>query len=408
MERERSARGHDCAIQPILGTGSLADRETHRAMNFEEHAAKPLLRAAGIATPTGALAVSAQAAANIASSLGPCVLKAQIPSGKRGKAGGIKLVAHAREVEAAAKAMLGMTILGHTVERLLVEEQVPVAHEMYAAVVNDAVSKSPLLLFSARGGMDIEEIAARHTGDLLRLPIDIRHGLDAGRLDEALSPALACDRNALIDVLKKLYAVYASNDAELLEINPLAVAKHGGLVALDCKFSMDDSAIPRHEILAKSGSADGVTALEARAKAVALKFIELEGNVGVLANGAGLTMTTMDAVRHYGGVPANFMEIGGDSYTKAKPALELVLANPRVKCLLVNFCGAFARTDVMTEGVINAWLELKPSIPIFFTIHGTGEDEAIAMVKERLAMAPFDLMDDAVQAAVGAANGGQA
>jgi succinyl-CoA synthetase beta subunit len=125
----------------------------------------------------------------------------------------------------------------------------------------------------------------------------------------------------------------------------------------------------------------------------------------VLANGAGLTMTTMDAVRHFGGKPANFMEIGGDSYTKAKPALELVLSNPRVKCLLVNFCGAFARTDVMAEGVVGAWLELKPKIPIIFTIHGTGEDEAIALVKAKLGITPHDLMDDAVKAAVAAAKG---
>ena len=126
---------------------------------------------------------------------------------------------------------------------------------------------------------------------------------------------------------------------------------------------MDDSGVPRREALAKSGTPEKLTELEARGKALGLKFIELDGNVGVLANGAGLTMTTMDAVRHYGGAPANFMEIGGESYTKAKPALELVLSNPRVKCLLVNFCGAFARTDVMTEGVINAWQELGPRSP---------------------------------------------
>jgi succinyl-CoA synthetase beta subunit len=377
-------------------------------MNFEEHAAKPLLRAAGIAIPKGALAASAQAAAHIASGLGPCVLKAQVPTGKRGKAGGIKLVAQASDVEAAAQTMFGMTILNHKVEMLLVEEQIPIAHEMYAAVLNDAACKSPLLLFSAQGGMDIEEIAAQHAGALMRLPIDIRHGLDAKRLEDALAPALPCDRGALIALLGKLYTVYADNDAELLEINPLAVAKDGSLIALDCKFTMDDSAMPRHQVLVKSATADNATALETRAKTLGLKFIELDGDVGVLANGAGLTMTTMDAVRHYGGAPANFMEIGGESYTKAKPALELVLANPKLKCLLVNFCGAFARTDVMAEGVINAWLDLKPAIPIFFTIHGTGEDEAIAMVRERLAMAPFDLMDDAVKAAVAAAAGGRA
>ncbi len=372
-------------------------------MNFEEHAAKPLLRAAGIDTPKGRLARSPDEAAAIAAELGPCVLKAQVPTGKRGKAGGIKLAASAEEAKAAATAILGMTIGEHRVASLLVEQQVPIAHEMYAAVLNDPGSKSPLLLFSPQGGMDIEEIAAKHPGTLVRLPIDIRHGPDPKAIDRALTMPLPCDRSALIALLCRLYAAYAANDAELMEINPLVLTADGRLVALDCKYAMDDSGIPRHEQLAKTGTPDKLTELEARGKALGLKFIELDGDVGVLANGAGLTMTTMDAVRHYGGEPANFMEIGGESYTKAKPALELVLSNQRIKCLLVNFCGAFARTDVMTEGVINAWLDLKPKLPIFFTIHGTGEDEAIAMVKERLGITPFDLMDDAVKAAVEAA-----
>jgi len=371
-------------------------------MNFEEHAAKPLLRGAGIATPKGVLARNADEAARAAAQLGPCVVKAQVATGKRGKAGGIKLARTADEARAAAAGILGMTIGEHRVEKLLVEEQVPIAREMYAAVLNDPASKGPLLLFSAEGGMDIEELAATRPGALVRLPIDIRTGLDLRAVDKAL-PKLPCDRDALIALLGQLYAVYAANDAELLEINPLVVTRDGRLVALDCKLAMDDSGIPRRAEVAKAGTPDPLTDLEARGKALGLKFIELGGNVGVLANGAGLTMTTMDAVRHYGGSPANFMEIGGESYTKAKPALELVLSNPHVKCLLVNFCGAFARTDVMAEGVIDAWLDLKPEIPIYFTIHGTGEDEAIAMVKHRLGMAPFDLMDDAVKAAVAAA-----
>lgn len=374
-------------------------------MNFEEHAAKPLLRAAGIATPTGALAGSAEDATAIVEKLGPCVLKAQVPTGKRGKAGGIKLAATTQEARATATAMLGMSIGEHRVEKLLVEEQVPIARELYAAVLNDPASKGPLLLFSARGGMDIEEIAASHPDALVRLPIDIRMGLTPDALNAALPRELPCDRDALSDVLLRLYAVYAGNDAELVEINPLVVTTDGRLVALDCKLAMDDSAIPRHEALAKAGTPERFTELETRAGMLGLKFIELAGDVGVLANGAGLTMTTMDAVRHFGGRPANFMEIGGESYTKAKPALELVLSNPHIKCLLVNFCGAFARTDVMVEGVVKAWLELKPKIPIFFTIHGTGEDEAIAMVKARLAITPFDLMDDAVKAAVATADG---
>lgn len=374
-------------------------------MNFEEHAAKPLLRAAGIEVPNGGLATTPDEAERIARAIGPCVVKAQVPTGKRGKAGGIKLAADPAEARALAEQILGMTIGEHTVERLLIEAQVPIAKEMYAAVLNDPDSKGPLLLFSAEGGMDIEEIAEQHPDALIRLPVDIRRGFDRDALAAALPKDLPVDRALLIDTLARLYAAYSENDAELMEINPLIATREGKLVALDCKFTMDDSAIPRHQELAKSGTPDKTTELEARAKELNLKFIELDGNVGVLANGAGLTMTSMDAVRHFGGEPANFLEIGGESYTKAKPALELVLTNPRVKALLVNFCGAFARTDVMAEGVVTAWQELKPGIPIVFTIHGTGEEEAIAMVKERLGIEPYDLMDDAVRAAVAAAKG---
>ena len=377
-------------------------------MNFEEHAAKPLLRAVGIETPKGALVTTPDDAARAAADIGPCVVKAQVPTGKRGKAGGIKLAKDAAEAKLHASAILGLSIGDYKVERLLVEAQVPIAHEFYASVLNDPASKGPLLLFSAQGGMDIEEIAASHPDALVRLPVDIRKGLDRAALAKALPPQIPCDRGALVDLLARLYQAYADTDAELLEINPLVVTKDGRLMALDCKFVLDDSAVPRREALAKSGSPEILTALEERAKPLGLKFIELDGEVGVLANGAGLTMTTMDAVRHFGGRPANFMEIGGESYTKAKPALELVLANPNVKCLLVNFCGAFARTDVMAQGVIDAWLDLKPKIPIIFTIHGTGEDEAIAMVQERLGITPHDLMDDAVRAAVAAAKGARA
>jgi succinyl-CoA synthetase beta subunit len=182
----------------------------------------------------------------------------------------------------------------------------------------------------------------------------------------------------------------------------------GTVIALDCKLSVDDAARSRQPELAAAGEADAPeagTELEREGARRGLLYIELDGDVGVLANGAGLTMTTMDAVRHLGGRAANFTEIGGDAYTKATPALELVLSNPRVKSLLVNFCGAFARTDVMAGGVVEAIEQLKPTLPIAFTIHGTGEDEAIALVRERLGVEPYDQMDDAVRAAVEAAAG---
>ena len=207
----------------------------------------------------------------------------------------------------------------------------------------------------------------------------------------------------VIDLLEKLYAVYAANDAELLEINPLVQTTAGDLIALDCKFTLDDSGVKRQEELATHGTPDKTTELEAKSHAVNLKYIELDGNVGVLANGAGVTMTTMDAISHYGGAPANFLEIGGEAYRLSKEALEIVLANPNVKSLMVNFCGAFARCDVMAEGVVNAWKELEPDIPVFFTIHGTGDKEAIALVREGLGLEPYEFMDDAVKAAVEAA-----
>ena len=372
-------------------------------MNFIEAAGKAVLRQAGIAVPAGALAATADEVGAAARRLGSCVIKAQVPTGKRGKAGGIKVARSVEEATAHANAILGMSIGEHRVQSVLVDPLVAIRHELYAAVLNDPASKGPLLLFSAAGGMDIEELAATRPAALVRIAIDIRRGLDAATLDAALPAPLPCDRAALIAVLQSLYKAYAASDAELLEINPLVVTDAGDLLALDCKLTVDDGALPRQETLARSGSRDTLTALELRGQALGLKYIELDGDVGVLANGAGLTMTTMDAVRHFGGEPANFMEIGGESYTKAKPALELVLSNPRVKCLLVNFCGAFARTDVMADGVITAWQELQPALPIIFTIHGTGEDAAIAMVQSRLGITPYDLMDDAVQAAIAAA-----
>ena len=377
-------------------------------MNFTEHAGKAVLRNAGIPTPQGILAHTPEEAAEAARKIGKCVVKAQVPTGKRGKAGGIKLAATPEEAAGHAKQILGMTIGEHVVETVLIDPQVSIAREMYAAILNDPESKCPLLLFSPEGGMDIEEIAAEHPDALLQIQVNIIKGLDEEALAAAVRRFDPPAAGAITDILVKLYEAYRAVDAELIEINPLVQMRDGHFVALDCKLTVDDSALPRNDALAREGSPDKTTELESRAKALHLKYIELDGEVGVLANGAGLTMTTMDAIRHFGGAPANFMEIGGDSYTKAIPALEIVLANSKVKALLVNFCGAFARTDVMAEGVVNAWLELKPKIPIVFTIHGTGEDEAIAMVRDRLGIEPYDLMDDAVKAAVAAANGARA
>lgn len=370
-------------------------------MNFEEHAAKPLLARHGIAVPRGALATTPDDAARVAAGIGAAVVKAQVPAGKRGKSGGIQLAATPDEARTRAKAILGMVIAGHKVERVLVEEQVPIARELYAAVLNDPSSKGPLVLFSTEGGMDIEEGAARAPESLRRQAVDIRRGFsraESATLVRGLG--LGAAEGKVADALAQLYEAYTALDAELLEINPLIVGRDGRVIALDCKFVMDDSGIVRHPDVAPAGTPEKLTGLEARAQAAGLKYIDLDGDVGVLANGAGLTMTTMDVVRHYGGRPANFLEIGGEAYTQARPALELLLSKPGIRSLVINFCGAFARTDVMTGGVIEAIEALKPRLPIFFSVHGTGDEEAIKLLKQRLGVTPLPTMNDACRAAV--------
>jgi len=373
-------------------------------MNFEEHAAKPLLTAAGIAVPESRLARTADGAAKAAQDLGAVVVKAQVPAGKRGKAGGIKTADSAEEARAAAEKILRLEIAGHAVEKVLVEERSDIKREFYAAVLNDPATKGPLVMFSTEGGMDIEDVAEKTPGAIQQAKVDIRQGFgpqDAQEMLEGLD--LGGARDGIADVLVKLYDAYRANDAELLEINPLVVTASGAVVALDCKFVIDDSAIKRHRELAATGTPDKLTELEARGEEAGIKYIELDGDVGVLANGAGLTMTTMDVIRHHGGRPANFCEIGGEAYTKAKPALEMVLDKPGIKSLVVNFCGAFARCEVMMDGLLNAWDEISPDLPVFFSVAGTGDGEAIKMLKDRLGADPLSDMDAACKAAVDAA-----
>ncbi|MER5391752.1 ATP-grasp domain-containing protein [Saccharopolyspora sp. NPDC002686] len=375
-------------------------------MDLLEYEGKQLVGEAGVAVPRSALVSDPAAAQRAAAAIGgKVVLKSQVPTGKRGKLGGIDFAAGGAEAGEVAQRLLGADIGGHVVHELLVEECVDIRSELYAAILNDPNSKGPLVLFSDQGGMDVEEV---EPGAIRSLAVDIRVGLTAEAVRGLVAvPGLADEVvDQVVTTLLAAYRLYRDVDATLVEINPLAVGADGRVIALDSKVSLDPAAIPRHaELLSGLGMTgqDPGTDLEREGKQLGLQYMELDGDVGVLANGAGLTMTTVDAVRHYGGRAANFLEIGGDAYTKATPALRLVLSNPRVRSLVVNFCGAFARTDVMAEGVVAAWEELKPRIPVFFTIHGTGEDEAVALVRERLGATPFDRMDDAVRAAVAAA-----
>jgi succinyl-CoA synthetase beta subunit len=374
-------------------------------MNLEEYAAKRhVLLPAGVAIPNGMVCTTPEEASAAVARIGPSVVKAQVPTGKRGKSGGIKMANSAEEGAAAARAILGMNIGGSRVERVLIEERCPIERELYAAVLVDVGRRSPLVLFSTEGGMDIEEVAERKPDAIRRHVVDVGRGFgapEAAALLEGMQLGAATD--GVGDVLVKIYRAFCENDAELVEINPLAILRGGKVVALDCKFVLDDASTARQPDLAKVASPAKMTVLEERGASHGLRFIQLDGNVGVLANGAGLTMTTMDVIDHFGGRPANFLEIGGEAYTKAEVALDLVLSNPGVRSLVVNFCGAFARTDVMADGVVRAWEKLKPAIPAFFSIHGTGEDEAVKLVRERLGIEPYDLMEDAVKAAVEAA-----
>lgn len=378
-------------------------------MDLLEHHGKRLLQNNGITTPRGLTATTPEDCRSAAAELGTnVVLKCQIPIGKRGKSGGIRFASTPAIAKDEGTALFGKIIGGFRVNALLIESSVDIAQELYAAILNDPVSKGPLLVFSTEGGMDIEEVNVAAPEKVLRLAVDIRDGLSLRAVSALLAPTGLTDkqRSSVAEALVQLYDVYREFDAELVEVNPLVLTPEDSVVALDAKISLDPGARPRYSDLVQDLVAelpDTATDLERQAHDLGLALIEFNGSTGVLANGAGLTMTTLDAVNYFGGEPANFLEIGGDAYTKATPALRLVLANPRVRSLVVNFCGAFARTDVMTEGVVNAIEELQPEIPIFFCIHGTGEEDAIRMVRERLQVEPFDLMDDAVKAAVAAA-----
>ena len=373
-------------------------------MNIPEHAAKALLEEAGIPVPAGIVADAPERAARAAAGLGPVMVKAQVPVGGRGKSGAVKPARSPTEARAIAAELLGTRLGRHRVTEVLVEERVDVARELYAAVLNHPAGPARRVVFGERGGVDIEETARTHPGSIRTLDIDPRTELSpeaARRL--VTSAGVATAAPAVADALGRMDRLYTDSDAQLLEINPLAVTAGGDVVALDCKLVLDSAAAARQPSLAAAAAPEPLTDLERAARELGLQFVALDGEVGVLANGAGLTMTTMDAIVHLGGRPANFLEIGGDAYTRARPALEIVLAQQGLRSLVVNFCGAFARTDVMVDGLTGAWAEVQPDVPAFFTIDGTGAAAARRILRERLGLEPYPTMDEAIAAAIRAA-----
>lgn len=376
-------------------------------MNIPEHAAKALLEEAGVPVPAGIVADSPEGAAQAAARLGPVMVKAHVAVGGRGKSGGVKPARSPTEAHAITGELLGKRFGRHRVGEVLIEERVTVATELYAAVLNHPAGPARRVVLSARGGVDIEETARTHPEMVETLDIDPRRELSR-RAARGFVARTGVDTAgpAVADALVRMDRLHRDIDAELLEVNPLAVTDAGDVLALDCKLVVDGAAAARRPSLAAAAAPEPLTELERAARGLGLQFVELGGEVGVLANGAGLTMTTMDVIVHLGGRPANFMEIGGDAYTKARPALELVLAQRGLRALVVNFCGAFARTDVMVDGLTAAWTELQPDIPAFFTIDGTGAEAARRMLKERLGLDPYPTMDGAISAAVRVAGGG--
>ena len=375
-------------------------------MNIPEHAAKALLAEAGIRVPAGSVVTKPEDAGRAASRLGPVVIKAQVPLGSRGKSGGIRPAETPAAALAAAAELIGSRFDEHLVTEVLVEKRIQIARELYASVLNEPLGRETRVVFSVSGGADIEETARTRPELVRRLDLDPREDLDFDAAFELVREAgVTSAAGPVADTLVRMHRVHRRSDAELIEINPLAIARGGDVVALDCKLIIDAAAASRQPSLAASASPEPLTDLELAARKLGLHFVELDGNIGVLANGAGLTMTTMDVIVHLGGRPANFLEIGGDAYTKARPALELGLAHSSVRSLVVNFCGAFARTDVMVDGLTRAWLELQPDIPAFFTIHGTGATEARRLLNERLGLEAYPTMDQAVTAAIEAGGG---
>ena len=352
-------------------------------MRLDEHTAKELLAEIGFRIPRGYLATTTAEAVDACRRIGGAVvLKPLLLTGKRGKAGLIRFAESDDDAHREAEELFAHL----DVEKLRIEERVAIDREVYIGVVNDGSQRSPVVLYSDEGGVDIESVAA-----VTKHAVDIRTGLGIDRAQHITGSETA-------PLLVALYNFYRAWDAELVEINPLAKTTDGQLVALDAKLIIDDAALDRHPGLSRAEERG--TDLERQAKAAGLYYIELDGEVGILANGAGLTMATLDAVHFYGGHPANFMEIGGDAYRKAEQALRIVLGNPRVTSLLVNLCGAYARTDVMIEGFLAAWKSLSPRLPLALSIRGTGQERARRLVRDELGIEPFDTMDEAIKSAI--------
>jgi succinyl-CoA synthetase beta subunit len=372
-------------------------------VNLHEYQARVLLATGGIPMFEGDVASTPSEAESIARRIGtPVVVKAQVHSGGRGKAGGVKLAKTPGEAGDLASQILGMTIKGLMVHKVLVVPAADIATESYVGIIMDRATQRPVYMVSSAGGVDIEEVAAKTPEKITRLPIDPVYGLlphQALTLAFSLYRDFAHVRSAA-KILEQLYRVFTANGASLAEINPLVTTPDGRVLALDAKISIDDNELDRRPDLALLRDERAEEPSEVVARRANLSFIKLDGNVGCVVNGAGLAMATMDLVKYYGGDPANFLDIGGSSNPeKVVNALKIITSDSNVKAILFNIFGGITRTDDVANGIVAATRQFQVKVPIVIRLTGTNEVAALKIL-EGVGMRALSDMDQAVEQVV--------
>jgi succinyl-CoA synthetase beta subunit len=367
--------------------GRGRDGRLARALDLHEYQGKDLFRRFGIPVSDGRLATSSAEARAAAEELGyPVVVKAQVLIGGRGKAGGIKLAADADEVEARAGEILGMDIRGHVVSKVWIEKASDIAREYYLSLTLDRSAKKPLFMFTTQGGMEIEEVAATSPEALVRLhvdPLEGCHPWHARRLVFEGGVTDPGEQKQIVAIVSKLYDAFVGNEAMLCEINPLIVTPEGEVRALDSKFTVDDNALFRHPDIAELRDVAGADPLEALAREKGVTYVRLDGEVGVLGNGAGLTMSTVDVVTFAGGRPANFCDLGGGGDAQGVvDALEVITRDPQVRAIFFNIFGGITRCDEVARGILQAVEQMGLQLPIVVRLDGTNAEEGRAILRE--------------------------
>jgi len=372
-------------------------------LDLYEHMGKDLFRAHGIATPRGIVADTPDEAAAATDELGgSSVVKVQVQVGGRGKGGGVALCRSAGEARDAAARMLGSDFKGHAVTRVLVEELLPIAHEFYTSVLLDRSVGEYLWMLTAEGGMDIETLARERPEALRRVHVNPGLGLRAWHLRELVGVLPVDARDGGSQVLRAMWSVVQEADATLVEINPLVQLEGGEVVALDAKVTVDDNALFRHPDLEALQDAFPVDPVEKRAKDADLQYVKLDGSVGIIGNGAGLVMSTLDVVAQAGGRAANFLDIGGGaSAEKMATSLQVILSDPSVRCVFINIFGGITRCDVVAEGILEALKQVEATVPIVVRLDGTNAEEGRRILAEAAhpRIVPVATMDAAAEEA---------